>query len=139
MVVKILLVEDQPRYHQRWQREIAELTERVEVLSALSISEAEEYFATHVRELAAIAIDACVPGDQPNTICLVKKFRKKFKGPIIAISGQSEFKQLLLQAGCSHESLKCFLSQKIAEVIFTTDALKEKLLVRQDEEWLKKK
>jgi len=110
---KVLVVEDQDYLHDKWHRE---LNGKVVIVSALSIKEAEEQFAANP-DIAAIVMDACVPGDSPNTPLLVRKFRRTFTGPMIAISSMSNYRAELVDAGCDHESTKDLLSQKLLEVL----------------------
>jgi CheY-like chemotaxis protein len=110
---KVLIVEDEGYLHDEWRRE---LNNKVVLISALSIREAEEQFTAN-SDISAIVMDACVPGDSPTTPHLVRKFRKTFAGPIIAISNFSEYRAKLVSAGCDHESRKDALPQKLLEVL----------------------
>ena len=95
---KVLIVEDNFDI----QRNYREALESVaEVLSAYTIKEAEELFATNP-DIVAITMDACVPGGKPNTQHLVRMMRATFSGPMIAASSDSYYCGLLKDAGCSH-------------------------------------
>ena len=110
---KVLVVEDQDYLHDKWRRE---LDGKVVLVSALSIEEAEEKFSANP-DIDAIVMDACVPGDEPTTPPLVRKFRETFTGPIIAISSLPEYRAKLVSAGCDHESRKDALPAKLLEVL----------------------
>ncbi|MBU2595668.1 response regulator [Patescibacteria group bacterium] len=112
-VPKVLVVEDDLEWHRRWEKM---LEGRVVILSAFSIKEAEEQFALHP-DFSAIVMDVCVPGDDPTTPPLVRKFRETFKGPMIAVSSMRAYRVELLLAGCDHESEKGSLPQKLREVL----------------------
>lgn len=108
---KILIVEDDARWHAMWN------FEDVEAIRAFSIKEAREKFLTN-RDIVLIAMDACVPGDSPTTPPLVREFRKTFHGPIIAISSSESYQQILLNAGCDAKTTKDHLPQKVREILF---------------------
>jgi DNA-binding response OmpR family regulator len=111
---KVLVVEDERYFHNSWR---LDLGNKVMLISTLSIREAEEQFAANP-DIAAIVIDACVPGYLPNTEPLVRKFRETFTGPIIAISSSPEYRAKLVSAGCDHEcGRKYTLPQKLLEVL----------------------
>jgi len=111
---KILIVEDDELLQLAWKRLILATTP-MEVIQAFSIKEAEIVFNEN-RDLSVIAVDACVPGDEPNTIDMIRQFRKTFTGPMIAISSRDDFNQILMLAGCDHEIGKGKLVKKIKEI-----------------------
>lgn len=115
MSSKVLVVEDEFWRWDGWRRE---LDSKVTLLCVCSIEQAEEQFAANP-DIAAIVMDACVPGDSTTTPPLVRKFRETFTGPMIAISGLGSYRQQLIQAGCDHESDKdpVALTTKILEVL----------------------
>ena len=111
--VKVLIVEDGRREQYIWCKKLAG---EVVVVSAFSIMEAEKQFATNP-DIVAIVMDACVPGDRPTTPPLVRRFRETFLGPMIAVSGRSDYQQQLLEAGCDYQSSKKDLPEKLLEVL----------------------
>ena len=111
---KVLIVEDEVYRYSSWQQEMD--GKEVVLLFASSIEEAEEQFATNLA-IAAIVMDACVPGDEPTTIPLVRQWRQTFTGPMIAISSMSEYRTMLRHAGCDYESSKEDLSKKLLEIL----------------------
>jgi len=99
---KILLVEDYPS----WIKIIkGDLEGAAEVLSATTVEEAEKMFGDNP-DIALVIMDACVPGDEINTLPLVKKIRETFAGPIIAISASDLYRKKLVEAGCTCECEK---------------------------------
>jgi DNA-binding response OmpR family regulator len=111
---KILLVEDKPEM-----REIIILGfqgQPIEVLEADTIEQAEKLFDANP-DIAAILVDACVPGTYPNTQQLINKFRKTFGGPMIAISSNDLYREMLMKAGCDYECVKHRAAQKLLEVL----------------------
>jgi len=113
MSKKVLVVEDEKFFHDKWRNELGD---KIILLSAFSIEDAEKQFASN-SDIAAIVMDACVPKDVSITLYLVQDFRKTFTGPMIAASGSGEYRQQLIQAGCDHESKKSSVPQKILEVL----------------------
>jgi len=109
----VLIVEDREREYDRWRRE---LDDKVVLIFAPSIEEAEKQFATNP-DIAVIVMDACVPGSYPNTPPLVRKFRESFKGPMIAISSMGLYRRQLVLAGCDHETTKEAMPAKVLEVL----------------------
>ncbi len=115
---KVLAVEDEKMWHNVWRRQI-EFSSRngsgIILISAFSVEEAEEQFAANP-DLDAIVMDACVPGRALTTPPLVRKFREIFKGPMVAISGDEEYQEMLLKAGCDHRASKEAVVQKLFEI-----------------------
>ena len=112
---KVLIVEDEVRrYYSAWQQELP--SDRVTLLFAASVEEAEEQFSAN-SDIDVIAIDACVPGDEPTTLPLVRQWRQTFTGPMVAISSMSEYREMLLYAGCDYESSKKDLPKKLLEIL----------------------
>ncbi|OHA66245.1 MAG: hypothetical protein A3D63_01230 [Candidatus Wildermuthbacteria bacterium RIFCSPHIGHO2_02_FULL_49_17] len=110
---KVLVVEDD----QYWSGIIRRgLKGKVLVAQAFTTEEAEAVFQESP-DLAVILMDACVPGDDPNTMWLVRKMRETFTGPIIAISSNSDYRKELIQAGCDHEAEKTEAAQKVLELV----------------------
>lgn len=108
---KVLIVEDNKNYRRTYE---SALNGRVQMLAALSISEAEELFAANPG-INAIVMDACVPVDTPTT--LPRKIRKTFAGPMIAASSDRDYRQELVHAGCDHEVPKGHVPAKLIEVL----------------------
>jgi DNA-binding NarL/FixJ family response regulator len=110
---KVLIVEDHRFLQEQWKEE---LSGKVEILSAFSISEAEEKFVEN-SDIDLIVMDACVPGNNPNTSPLVEKFRATFVGPMIATSSISGYRQQLMRAGCDYECPKEGVVKKLSELL----------------------
>ena len=110
---KVLLIDDSESLHAYCHNE---LEDEIEIFDAYSKEEAEELFNS-TPDLAAIVVDACVPGHEPNTQDLVEMFRKTFQGPIIAVSSSLEYRNVLVSAGCSHDCSKFDLLYKLLEIL----------------------
>jgi CheY-like chemotaxis protein len=111
---KVLVVDD----NESLQRSLKNVLSRhgIIVLSALTIGEAEELFSANP-DVNLIVMDACVPGDRPNTISLVQKIRQKYAGPMIACSSLREYRHLLIEAGCDQEASKLDLPTVIKKIL----------------------
>jgi CheY-like chemotaxis protein len=110
---KVLIVEDNANFQSRWAHE---LKGKILTIKALDVSSARRLFAEHP-DVDAIAIDACVPGNHPNTHALVREIRSTFHGPMIAISGSARYRIDLLSAGCTYACRKDALSHKLKEIL----------------------
>ncbi|MDP2668341.1 MAG: response regulator [bacterium] len=110
---KVLVVEDKERYQYGW---ADALGEKIEVLHAFTIEEGRRLFDANP-DIDAVVMDACVPGNEPNSIPLVKYIRKSFKGPVIAASTEKIFRERLIEAGCNFESEKDRVPAIVNEVL----------------------
>lgn len=111
---KILIIEDLTDMQTLFKEELGNVCS---VLSAFSLSEAEDLFTNHGHELSAIAVDACVPGTTPTTPPLVKKMRETFQGPMIAISSSKEYREMLREAGCNYDCEKEALPNLLQKIL----------------------
>ena len=113
MKIKILIIDDDRKRQEEWEW-LLELFP-VQIIQAFSIDEAEKIF-NDTRNLDGIVVDACVPGHKPNTMEIVRNFRRSFSGPLIAISSIEIFNYMLISAGCNHKSEKDKLVEKIKQI-----------------------
>lgn len=109
----VLIVEDGIPWQNRWAKL---LVDKVILLQAYRIREARGLFEAHPF-IDLIALDACVPGAIPNTLELARFFRQSFSGPMIAISSEPDYRQLLMQAGCDQGCSKDLLMIRITEIL----------------------
>ncbi|MBI2454361.1 MAG: hypothetical protein HYV54_02220 [Parcubacteria group bacterium] len=110
--VKVLVVED----NQRWQDTFArKFGQDFQLLQATTIEQGEELFLANP-DIGIVVMDACVPGDDPNTMNLVKKIRETFVGKMIASSSVKDYREILMAAGCSHQCPKNDLFEKFPEL-----------------------
>lgn len=111
-IARVLIVEDKEEVQARYKGYLPEL----EIVSALTIPDALQAFEDNPN-FDAIVMDACVPGDTPNTISLVMHFRDTYEGPMIAASSEESYRIRLMKAGCDHESNKDDLPQNLLQVL----------------------
>jgi DNA-binding NtrC family response regulator len=93
---KVLIVEDDESIQDSY-KEFFE--DSIQIFAALPIAQARELFSQHP-DIAAIVMDACVPGISPTTPPLVKQLRAHFTGPMIATSSNPDYNRQLMAAGC---------------------------------------
>jgi hypothetical protein len=94
---KILIVEDDHFWQDAYR---SDLGNAVEISSAYSVSQARELFLQHAADIKLIVMDACVPGNTPTTLPLVREIRAQFTGPMIGAS--LEWCVELRAAGCDY-------------------------------------
>ena len=110
---KVLIVEDDPDWQSMWKRK---LEGKVHVLMASSVEKGEQLFNENP-DVDVIVMDACVSGEEPDTLPLVTNIRQTFSGPMIAASGSYTFRQCLKSYGCDHESRKKDVPEKVLEIL----------------------
>jgi len=113
MKPRVLIVEDDPVLQMLWEDDLGS---KVEVLSALTIQQAEELFANNP-DVALVVMDACLYDSGIDTIPLVRKIRKTFHGPMISSSGNPKYQKLLREAGCDHSCKKREVPEKVLEIL----------------------
>ena len=112
-IKKVLIVDDDVEQHDRWRNALGG---KAVLLNAFSIEEAREKFEAN-SDIDAIVMDACVPGHSPNTLFLVREFKKTFTRPMIAVSSDPDYLTILVNAGCTHKSKKNELPHRIIEIL----------------------
>ena len=108
--LNVLCVEDYRGLLEAW--ELYFENGEVNLIPAKTLSEVENKFEIHEKELSAIIMDA---GRSLNTLPLLKRIREKFKGPIIAISSLYQDEQR--KAGCDYWCEKEKVGSKLKEVL----------------------
>ena len=118
-IKKVFVIEDSIFFHKLWGKA---LEGKVELIWAISIEEAKVKFADNP-DITAIVMDGCIIeggalSKALNTESLVKEFHQiKPEVPIIAVSGNPEFREKLVQAGCSHECRKHSVPAKLCKIL----------------------
>lgn len=103
---KVIIFEDHERVLQVY-RELADDLESVTFIFCTNVIDATPGFLRQHFEAeehpAVVVMDACLPGDTPNTIPLVRAIRQMgYSGPLVAVSSDDHYNQLLCQVGCDH-------------------------------------
>ena len=116
MPIKVLVVEDDYHAQQMISAGLGRLQE-VQAILAGTIDEARMLLQIHP-DTFIIAIDGCVPGDELNTLPLIREIVKSgFKGELIAISSDPWYRDEMRLAGCRHECKKSWLSKLVADLL----------------------
>jgi len=119
MKKRILIVEDDVAIIRMWTRSL----EKLEVISATSISEAKNKFSSFAADFAAIILDGSVlanPESEYNdalTLELAAKFRKTYSGPMIAASSDPDIRKSLMTSGCSFQCDKQFVPDILSRIL----------------------
>jgi hypothetical protein len=115
----VLIADDLPDVIRSWESELDEYG--IGVVKATTIRQLCEVFFAHEFEIEAIILDGCIPGHSPNTIPFVRLVREiGFTKPIIAASSSEVYREMMLNAGCSHEAPKEQAVELLVEVLTAT-------------------
>ncbi len=109
----VLILEELPEFHTLYQKMLDGIATTI---SARNIKEAVEKFNLIHDSLSVIVLAARTQG-QPNTIPLVHKFREKFRGPMIVISCDANYRRGMKMAGCDYEADKLEVVDLILEIL----------------------
>jgi len=74
-------------------------------IAAYTLDEARKLFDKHSQDLLLIVLDGSLVTDN-DTVPLAQEFCTKFDRPMVAISGNKESNNLLMNAGCTHHGPK---------------------------------
>lgn len=103
---RILIIEDVELWQEKYRKK---LPATVEIVRATTMREAKvemAIMATGGNPFDAIVVDGYLDGEQTDTRRLVELLRASgFSGPLIAASGSSEFNEVLMKAGCTHNAV----------------------------------
>ena len=114
--MKVLVVDDERCYWRQWQEELP----AVKIIGASSAAEAEEKFSANEEDIIAVVLDGSLSlAGHLDTLPLVEVFRRTFKGPIIAASGCTDYREQLVEAGCDHEIEKNFVARLLRDIILS--------------------
>lgn len=101
----ILIADDLPGVISRYEDRLH--SDTTTTVSATSLEQLELVFDVYFEEIDAIILDGCIPGNDLNTVEFIERARQQgFYRPIIAASSAAYFRQLMVEAGCSHEASK---------------------------------
>ena len=126
---KILIVEDSVECQETYMKGLVMPAEvealyvalygGVSFLQAFDRDQALRLFVEHQADIAIVVMDACVPGNSPNTLNLVKRMRgeEKFLGPMIAASSSSDYREKLVVAGCDYSVPKLLVPMVVLGII----------------------
>jgi CheY-like chemotaxis protein len=87
------------------------------VLQAGTIAEAERLLQENPGRIHLTLLDGCVPGHKLNTLHLIEMCRKAGCDKIIAISSDSSYNRVMVEAGCTGSVNKEKLPDKLPEIL----------------------
>lgn len=88
----------------------------VELVTATSVTEGLDKFHGN-SPFDLVVIGGCVPGDDMNTLHLVKEIKKTFRGVLMASSPVDEFRKQMMWAGCHVECIGYFVPSRIISIL----------------------
>ena len=94
------------------------LGEKVEVLFAWTHDQARTAVAND-KGIVLILMDACLKGNTPDTLELVREIREIFPAtfPIIGVSSSANYCEMLIQAGCNYGIVKDYPFDTVIEKV----------------------
>lgn len=93
----------------------------ITVITASTLEEAEWLYWQHRDELSAIILDGCVPGDYVNTIPFILTLTQdNFAGILMAASGDPDYRDEMVRAGCTHQADKWEAAKEILTLLGVT-------------------
>ncbi|MCC7004658.1 response regulator [Candidatus Nomurabacteria bacterium] len=114
---QVLIVEDNTQRIAAWKSELNRYSQQINIVVAESIEDARSEFQKNPTP-DLIVMDCCVPGDDPNTMDLVKEIRENYRGPILANSSAGAFyTDKLIRAGASHACSKGWVPKEILKLL----------------------
>jgi len=116
-MIKILIFDDDLDFITSVTRALKKC--EIRVVSVHSLQNADSYLKLDTfKETELIVMDACMPGNKPNTMSLIEKIiAMGYKKPIIAASSKEEYSQVLVKAGATHYSTKAGIVGEILKVL----------------------
>lgn len=99
---KVLIVEDSLKIQGQYENALSGLAE---LLQAYDLKMGEQLYQEN-SDIALVVMDGCIGTNYPNTLDLIRKIRLTFKGPMIATSADSNFRNILEDAGCDYKAAK---------------------------------
>ncbi|MBP6884275.1 MAG: hypothetical protein KBC17_00440 [Candidatus Pacebacteria bacterium] len=104
MISIILIIEDFEDEKNSYVKNIPE--NKIKVLWGYSLEKAQELFNTNP-DIDVIIIDGCVNNfKELDTLPLIEKIRRTYKGPMIAASRSDTYRKRMVAAGCDKETWK---------------------------------
>jgi CheY-like chemotaxis protein len=124
---KILLIEDDKHVLGLWADYFKTYarSDMFILVMATSLQDAEKEFKEN-QDVKAIVIDGRIIGSDghapsalqpPNTLNLVREFRKTFSGPMIAVSGSEDTQEELINAGCDEACYKHDAALRVMDLL----------------------
>jgi len=105
MAHTVLIVDDDNDIHSMFGRRFERA--QIAVVSARSLDEAEQIINERLNDFSCILVDGCLNGDYPDTRPLIEMIVERgFKGPLIAMSSARDYRDWMVDWGCTHKAPK---------------------------------
>lgn len=112
----VLIADDLPEVIEAWTKELAAYD--ITVVTASTLEELDKVFEEHEQQLDAIILDGCIPGHDVNTLRFIWRVRDKgCQVPIVASSSLREYRDMMIQAGASHQAPKQEAVDTVADLL----------------------
>lgn len=114
----VLIADDLPEVIRDYQVELESYD--IRVVTATTLDELYDTFDQYEHELTAVILDGCIPGHRVNTDRFIVRARRQgFTKPIIAASSLPEYRQYMMESGCSHQAPKWEAAELVADLLST--------------------
>ena len=112
----VLLADDLPEVLESWVNTLTEYG--VPCMTASTLEGLNRGFALYKDDISAIILDGCIPGHALNTERFILGARAGgFTNPIIAASSSWLYRDLMVEAGCSHQAPKGSAAHLAADLL----------------------
>lgn len=111
MLKKVLIIEDSAVIQEAYAKS---LEDEVLLLAARNAEDAWNLFEEHQQDLAIIVWDGYIP---VPTAPLIREFRDRFTGPMVAAAFDPAYRQVQVKAGCDRESDKCNVPKTVRAIL----------------------
>lgn len=114
----VLIADDLPEVIETWTKELTDYG--ITVVTASTLKDLDGAFEEHEHQLDAIILDGCIPGHDVNTLRFIRQVRDKgCRVPIVASSSLPEYRDMMVQAGASHQAPKKEAADIVADLLST--------------------
>lgn len=101
----VLLADDLPEVLESWANTLSEYG--IPCMTASTLTGLDRGFALYKDDISVIILDGCIPGHSLNTERFILDARASgYSNPIIAASSSWLYRDLMVEAGCSHQAPK---------------------------------
>lgn len=116
----ILIVDDEQR-HLAWHQHHLANSGRT-ILSASTLDELDAAYNANRKEIVAIILDGCIPGNSITTRPFIQRVRRdmdagEYTGLLVAASSSSMFRLEMVRLGCTHNFPKEFAAERTLHLL----------------------
>ena len=112
----VLIADDLDWVREMWAKGLASYD--ISFVTASSLEELNEVFEMNCNLLDAVILDGCIPGHDVNTIGFIRMVRGKgLRIPIVASSSLPVYRQMMMNAGATHQAPKDDAVDAVADLL----------------------